>query len=235
MKTIIFYGLRRSGNHFVISTLLQQFNNAVHINDTKLSFDNYIKYSRIPMTCQRSDVSYTGFKNTECVILSMENKPVDMLELNKFNNIPDTHVVILIRNPYNTMASAWKIYMLRDKPTPGKVNDIIKLWPVYAQLFLDNNTFVKIIYDKYCESPEYIDSCLHKMKILKRGIDINKNIKWQCSSFKDEGNCRKTWGTFEDNIFYNLHEYRQLFTETQIHKLWSNIIRDETTHVITGN
>ena len=229
MKTIIFYGLRRSGNHFVISTLLQQFDNAVHINDTKLSFDDYIKYSQIPMTRQRSDITYTGFKNAECVILSMENKPIDMLELNKFNKIKDTHVVLLIRDPYNTMASAWKIYMLRDKPTPDKVNDILKLWPVYARLFLNSDKFVKILYDKYCESPEYIDSRLRKMGIIKKNIDTNIEIKWQCSSFKDADNCRRTWGTFEDNIFYNLHEYRQLFNGQQIHKLWSDIIRDETT------
>ena len=42
MKTIILYGLRRSGNHFLISTILQQFSNYVHINDTDLSYNKYI-------------------------------------------------------------------------------------------------------------------------------------------------------------------------------------------------
>ena len=47
MKTIIVYGLRRSGNHFLISIILQQFSNYVHINNTDLSYDKYVKYKNI--------------------------------------------------------------------------------------------------------------------------------------------------------------------------------------------
>jgi hypothetical protein len=85
MKTIILYGLRRSGNHFLISTLLQQFSNYVHINDlSSLSYDNYIKWKNIEKTKECIDNVWTGFKDVECVVISLENKTINNNELDNF-------------------------------------------------------------------------------------------------------------------------------------------------------
>ena len=74
MKTIIIYGLRRSGNHYLISTILQQFTNYVHINDTILSYEKYNTYKEIEKTVNQIDNDWTGFKDVECVIISIENQ-----------------------------------------------------------------------------------------------------------------------------------------------------------------
>lgn len=47
MKTILLFGLKKSGNHFIISTILQQYSNYVHINNTVLSYEKYIKFKNI--------------------------------------------------------------------------------------------------------------------------------------------------------------------------------------------
>ena len=62
MKTIILYGLKRSGNHFLISTILQQFSNCVHINNVKLSYDKYIEWKNIEKTKERIDQAYKRIK-----------------------------------------------------------------------------------------------------------------------------------------------------------------------------
>jgi hypothetical protein len=59
MKTIIVYGLRRSGNHFLISSILQQFTNYVHLNDINISFNEYIKYKNITKDKETVDRKYS--------------------------------------------------------------------------------------------------------------------------------------------------------------------------------
>ena len=78
----------------------------------RFSFDSYINYKNIDITTNRSDRVFTGFKNADCVVISMENKTIDASELEKFKNIDDCHIVLLLRNPYNNLASAWKEYIL---------------------------------------------------------------------------------------------------------------------------
>jgi len=41
MIIILFFGIRRSGNHFVISQIINNFKNIVHMNDVKLSYEEY--------------------------------------------------------------------------------------------------------------------------------------------------------------------------------------------------
>ena len=86
MKTILLFGLRRSGNHFIISTILQQFDLSVHINDVNLSYDKYSEFKNINITSKRAN-NYIGFKNADCVIISMENKIIDFKEYQKLISI----------------------------------------------------------------------------------------------------------------------------------------------------
>ena len=110
MKTIIIYGLRRSGNHYLISTILQQFTNYVHINDTILSYEKYNTYKEIEKTVNQIDNDWTGFKDVECVIISIENQLINNYELQLFNHIYDIHIMMLIRCPYSHFSSVWKVY-----------------------------------------------------------------------------------------------------------------------------
>ena len=106
MKTIIIHGLRKSGNHFLIPIILQQFLNYVHINNSDtLSYDKYIKWKNIVKTKNRIDHEWTGFKDVECVVISLENKRID-----NFRKIDNCYFFILLRSPYCHFSSAWSVY-----------------------------------------------------------------------------------------------------------------------------
>ena len=106
MKTIIIFGLRRSGNHFLISTILQQYSNYVHINNVdNLSYDKYIQYKNIKKDRIRIDHKWTGFKEVDCVVISMENKKIDFDVLDQFNTLNNCYSIILLRCPYSNFSS----------------------------------------------------------------------------------------------------------------------------------
>ena len=69
----------------LISTILQQFSNYVHINDTDLSYNKYIKYKNIKKNKETIDNKWSGFKDVECVVISIENKILDSNEIDKFS------------------------------------------------------------------------------------------------------------------------------------------------------
>ena len=182
MKTILLFGLRRSGNHFIISTILQQYNNYVHINDVDLSFDKYNKFKNIEKDKERISRKWTGFKNVECVVISMENKVKDFDLLEKFNSIDDCYPIVLLRCPYSNFSSVWKTYH-EDKDRLIEIRD---LWKLYAKKVIEKNNFVKIIYDKYTLDDEYILERLRSMNIEIKNINNNKYINNQKSVFKSK-------------------------------------------------
>lgn len=221
MKTIILYGLRRSGNHFIISTILQQFTNYVHINDVKsLSYDKYIKYSKIKKDKERIDNYWTGFKNVECVVISLENQIMNSDELIKFQSLDDCHFMILLRSPYNHFASVWQVYN-KDKM---KLLEIINLWKIYATSFIDKNVqCIKVFYDKYCVDDSYMIEILKKMHIDNIKIDCAKTIKWQKSSFKNEEHKKQVYGTLDNCIFKNDEIFISMINDNEIDDMYNMI------------
>ena len=226
MKTIILYGLRRSGNHFLISNILQHFNNTVHINNClDFSFDSYINYKNIDITTNRSDRVFTGFKNADCVVISMENKTIDASELEKFKNIDDCHIVLLLRNPYNNLASAWKEYILPSKLNrvkPEQLEEIHSLWIDYADKYLAGGV-VNVLYDSFVESEEYRMRIITSLGITFQNVNINQKIKWQCSSYSDTSKKQKIWGNLEDSNYADDPEFIKLFKTGEHEKLWTQI------------
>lgn len=228
MKTIILYGLRRSGNHFLISNMLQYFRNTVHINNClEFSFDNYIKYKNIDTTTNRSDRVFTGFKNADCVVVSMENKAIDASELEKFKNTKDCHFLLLLRNPYNNLSSAWKQYMLNKNPKqvkPEELEEIHSLWIDYANQYL-KGSMVNVLYDSFVESEDYRNQIMTSLEIPTKKINLNNKIKWQGSSYVDNAKKQKTWGNLEDSNYGDDPEFAKLFESYEHEELWNKIAK----------
>jgi hypothetical protein len=226
MKTIILYGLRRSGNHFLISNILQHFDSAVHINNCQeFSFNNYQKFKSINITAHRSDRKFIGFKNAECVLISMENKIIDQNELDKFKNIDDCHVMLLLRNPYNNLASAWREYILNSKPNRIKPEEFYKIhssWIDYANKYLEGS-MINVIYDSFVESEEYRKRIIISLGILMRNHNLNQKIKWQCSSYSDNSKKQKIWGDLKASNYADDPEFIKLFETGEHEKLWTQI------------
>lgn len=223
MKTIIIYGLKRSGNHFLISTIIQQFSNYVHINDTNLSYDNYNTYKNIDKTVDYIDFNWTGFKDVECVVISLENKIINSNEINNFKQIDNCFFLILLRCPYCHFSSIWKVYNKNN----NKLLKIIELWKIYAEYFLnnDNDKFIKVIYDEYASNNNYINNILHKLNIFNIIIDKNKKIKHQESSFDKQKSNKKQqiYKTLENCIFNNDIAFLELVKDKKIDDLWYHI------------
>lgn len=226
MKTIILYGLRRSGNHFLISNILQHFDSVVHINNCQeFSFNNYQKFKSINITAHRSDRKFIGFKNAECVLISMENKIIDQNELDKLKSVDDCHLMLLLRNPYNNLASAWKQYILNSKPNrakPEQVDQIHSLWIDYAYQYLTGD-MVNVIYDSFTESEEYRREIITSLGIHIQDVNLNQKIKWQCSSYSDNAKKQKIWGTLKDSVYADDPEFIKLFETGEHEKLWTQI------------
>ena len=224
MKTILLYGLRRSGNHFLTSMILQQFQKWVHINDVRLSYDEYLKYKNIPKTLGRIDRNYTGFDGVDCVLISMEDKQIDYDELLKFSSEEDVHSIMLLRNPYNNAASVWQMTRKRQ----GYTNNTISLWKIYAKQYLSNIPInLKVLYDKLATDETYVTECLSKLGIHNTIIDTSITQPFQRSSFKDETLSKKCYGGLADCNFKDEPAFLELFdneTIQDIDKLWNEVL-----------
>lgn len=176
MKAVYFFGLRRGGNHGVLKMF---FNpdldlKIVHMNDTRLLVDEYNEFKNINITEHKIEGEYTGFKNSDYAIFSIENGRIKFKELDRLrstNNPDDICVIALLRNPYNQLSSVWKVY----NNNIGKTQTCIKMWIMYANVFLkaDDRINKYILYDKFYTDKEYRDNIIDNL-----GLDsdsYNKN------------------------------------------------------------
>jgi hypothetical protein len=220
MKTILLFGLRRSGNHYIISLLLQSFQNNVHINDVPLEYDNYIKYKDIDTTVKNINNNYTGFKGADCIIISMENKIIDYNELNKFYNIDNLVTIILLRNPYDHLSSVWKVY----NKNLVKTNEIINLWQIYAYFFMSDDNLIKILYDKLLTDEKYFIDTLNEIGIFNIEFDKNFVIPFQNSSFNNTEKSKKVYSKLNECNYKDDSQFIKLFENNKIHNLLNKII-----------
>lgn len=148
MKQIFQLGIRRSGNHGVTNLIIQSFNdtkNTVHLNDLQ---DNilakYAQFRNKPKTETYVDNKWSGFKDASLCVISFENQNITQLKgrLNKIRSkYPDVACVLLLRNPFNMLASTCNFYM---KTMTGYrlhiLNNILQiktLWIKYAKEMLN--------------------------------------------------------------------------------------------------
>jgi hypothetical protein len=221
MKTIIVYGLRRSGNHLFISTILQNFKNFVHINNNQsFTYANYIKYKDIHKNKERIDLEWTGFKNVDCVLISLENEIIDNNELEYFKKINNLNVCVLIRCPYCNFSSIWKVY----KQNKLILLEIIKLWKIYAEYFKNNNDYIKVLYDEFSTNDNYLYNILNKLGIKNKNIDRNIYITHQMSSFQgNPQNTQQVYKTLDTCVYKDDESFCELVRDPEIENLWNSI------------
>lgn len=164
MHIILFYGLRRSGNHAILNLFIKGYKNYVHINDVKeLDYEEFNKNAMIPITVTDIDRKYTGFLKTDLVIISMENKLPNYDVINKIQeSYENVYVFMLLRNPINHLSSAWTEYKNNKK---NIFNEIKKLWIEYSKIIIKNDNKINyIIYDKFYSNEDYRINILKKNK-----------------------------------------------------------------------
>ena len=219
MKTIILNGLRRSGNHFLLSSIIQQFSNYVHMNDVTISYDKYIEYKSIKKDRERIDTTWSGFKDVECVIISSENKNINDSELNKFKKIDDCYIIVLLRSPYTHFSSVWKEY----NKNKHLLCVIINLWKQYANYFINNSDYdyITVLYDEFTINDEYRLNIIKQLGINTNvSVDVNKYIKYQRSSFS-ENNKQQVYKNLNECIFKDDENFLNIVKDEEIENLWN--------------
>ena len=139
MKVIIQIGIKRSGNHGILNLIKKSgIKNYIHMNDIHhFTYANYEYFSKKePEYNPVNDHNWTGFKGVDVVIISLENKCIPKKELEKFHNIPNIHFIVLLRNPFNNAASAYK-YFIANKCNSSMIllKYIMTIWKQYANFF----------------------------------------------------------------------------------------------------
>jgi hypothetical protein len=224
-KIIFWYGLRRSGNHGMQDFIFKLPNeNVVHMNNQRLNYETFIKYSKIEPTNKLED-SYTGFKNIPYVLLSMENISLDnseLLEINKFNNFNNITKIIILRNPFNNLSSTWKI-------TKNNIEQLLEakhLWIQYANFILQNNNandFMFILYDKFYNDIEYRNTIINEINLKFAYDDSLLNIKrnYAHSSFEQTTvtNEFNRYILFENDDFFS----KEVLNNIELIELWNKI------------
>ena len=216
---IVLYGLKRSGNHYLISTIVNNFSNYVHINNTDLSYEEYLKYKEIEPTSINSDFKWVGFKDVECLIISIENKQIDYNIIDKFNSINNCHFVLLIRCPYTNFSSIWK-HWYKNK---NNLLKSIELWKIYSKHFIENNSFIKILYDEYSSNIKYRDNILKILGIPVGNNKTTENIKWQKSSYDKDESKSQVYRTLETCVYNDDKDFINLVNNDEILSLWNTI------------
>lgn len=221
MKTIIIYGLRRSGNHFLISSILQQFKNYVHLNDMNLSYNEYLKYKHIKKEKECISREWSGFQDVECVVISLENKTIDNTELDYFRKIDDCYFFILLRCPYSHFSSVWEVY----NKSESELLKIVNLWKIYAKHFINNSDLIQVLYDEFTTNEEYRVNVIKQLEIDNINIDVNNYIDYQQSSFHSSEYKQQVYKTLENCVFNDDEKFVELVKDEEIDKLWDLLKR----------
>ena len=211
MKQIFQLGIRRSGNHGVTNLIIQSFNdtkNTVHLNDLQ---DNilakYAQFRNKPKTEMFVDNKWSGFKDASLCVISLENQSVSHLKgrLNKIRSkYPDVNCILLLRNPFNMLASTYSFYIKYVSTNPiysmNHLLQIKKLWTEYAAFILNSlksiddkiktnmmrparervkiptPLFIPIIYSKFYKDKAYRHTCLQKMGIKCNDDHLKRHL-----------------------------------------------------------
>lgn len=217
MQLILFYGIRRSGNHGILNMFLKGLNNFVHINDSLWDEQKFMYYLEQPITFRIIDRSYTGMKNADNVIISIEDTP----PTKPINSHTNTKQCILIRHPWNNLASLWKTYN----------NDTDKLlyyknkWIEYANFILNNHyKYTIIIYDLFYKNKNYRLNVLNSLGIQYNEEYLHEKPGWAKSSFPQKV-------TILDNEFNRYLNFKHdtifqknIIQDTQLTQLWEKIL-----------
>ena len=237
MKLIIQIGLKRSGNHGILNLIKKSWHNdnIVHLNDLlNFSYDFYQHFLGIPMSLRETTKIWTGLKGADLVIISLENKDINKIyfnELKKFKHLPDFHTIILLRNPFNNAASAYKYFVEIQCTTKNILTQgLMKQWKTYALFLLSfqvGGYIIPIIYDKFYQNEQYRNEIFENLGINYNKKYLNQITGWGKSFF--ELNCKDAskmdiftrFLVYQNNPFFINH----IFKDKDLFDLWTEICR----------
>ena len=203
---IQFFGLQRSGNHGVITWLLQQFeqpqcflNNVAHFEDPFEHYRNSDVPNMIPLS--RGNIEQTRQQQKALLLYSYENlflpdlrtRPLVKDAEHMLGVSEHCSQIIIIREFYNWIISRLKLYELVGQKinTVKAIDMLVDLWVVYAREYCGQTDFLNlnrtgILFDQWVVNEEYRLSILHKLGIAVRDNSNGKVPRGGGSSFNED-------------------------------------------------
>lgn len=203
---IQFFGLQRSGNHGVITWLLQQFekpqyflNNVAHFEDP---FEHY-RHSDVPnmVPLNRGKTEQIRLQPKELLLYSYENLLLPKLleqplvqDSEKILGVSENCAqIIIIREFYNWIVSRLKLYeVVGQKIDVEKAVDmLVDLWVVYAREYCGHTDFLDqcktgVLFDQWVIDDKYRLSILRALGIEVRDNSNGRVPRGGGSSFNED-------------------------------------------------
>jgi hypothetical protein len=182
---IQFFGLQRSGNHGVITWILQQFNrpqyflnNVAHFKDPFEFYRNSEVPNMVPLA--RGRLEETRLKEKELLLYSYENLMLPRLAKYELVENAEQLVgvsehcaqVVLIREFYNWIISRLKLFDVvgQEINVENTVDMLVDLWVVYAREYCGHSDFLRhnrvgVLFDRWVVDEHYRVSILDQLEI----------------------------------------------------------------------
>ncbi len=208
MVQIIFYGLKRSGNHAIIHWILRNLD-----KDIIETMPSYIHENREKTLVYFNDILKSSgaiapiiekYKNYKHIIASVEEEYIDPKNtiINKiWNQKEPITKIFIIRDPSNCYASRIKTFNLRN------INNFSKL---FTNIINNSKNFgnITIFYDKWWNNTEYRNNIAKQIHIPNKNDILIVSKEGGISAFKDKNyNNRKNSVNFtpeEKSILSNI-------------------------------
>ncbi|MBD3262200.1 MAG: hypothetical protein GF334_11135 [Candidatus Altiarchaeales archaeon] len=222
-------GYQRSGLHAVANWIMGLYDTAVYKNDAGVNvyegiyspvlYENGVQvgtYSEYPkaqaVLIGHESGSVKGIKNYLSHEAYLSSKRTCASRHGAAQFAEDTVLVYNVRDPFNSLASAWKFFRKKDK-----VLNFSSLWLEYAREYVGETDHLKdlphmfVLFNKWRSSKEYRRKLARQLGRPFNDRNLNKMLGYGSgSSFsgtthqKDASklDVENRWKTFEDDPFY---------------------------------
>jgi hypothetical protein len=189
-KEIRVAGLRRTGNHAILSWIQEQqklMGTVLHLNNLKVDENPYrckcqnlsYYFSEHKWAIEQYKLQGRGhFSPRDCLIYSYEDYPIERIFSRRFERKHDLYLgkaqqrydLLIIRDPFNLLASRLKNNFLAVK---SKKHSFIDLWLDYAREYLGETNYLQ--HNKICVNYNLWTSDRNYRQNLAEKLNIDFN------------------------------------------------------------
>ena len=226
------FGLTRSGNRALCYWIQNMIKNSIFINDTKEEFmlpSNILKnIVETPSYKLYNDFTVPEFSSDQALIMFYENKKIDEILCNKENFIThESTFIILIRNPYNYLASKFHIFKKKRLPNKELVNNLIKDIQMWKNYYIECFAYPDnvVVYDEWIINSDYRKKICTKLKLNNDDTNIFK-VNGQGASLFDKNeiidvqSVLNRYKIYSENNVYKTH----VIDNSELKIMWNSIL-----------
>lgn len=175
------FGLTRSGNRALCYWLQSMIKNSIFVNNVNDENVSYDKLSKNIITSQNtklySEFTIPDFSIDQTLILFYENKKINEMTTILKNSMPEkNNIIIVIRNPYNYLASKLHIFNRKKLHRNELIQNLkhdIEMWKqYYNECFMYPENV--IVFDEWVISEEYRKKISKKLQLVYNSENIFK-------------------------------------------------------------